>query len=106
MRWLKLKLKFVVLMLTVGSCLVLAQPMHIDAAQTSTKSVARVGFYETGQTPTQDSTQTNTTHQARLPQTGMVSGWFSPTLGFILLISSLSLINLRRRNSSNEKNYD
>ncbi|WP_426355817.1 hypothetical protein [Latilactobacillus sakei] len=49
MRWLKNKSKFVVLMLIIGSGLIVVNPTHTSAnAQTATKSVARVGFYETG----------------------------------------------------------
>lgn len=103
MYWLRIKAKFIVLMLIMGSCLIVARPTHTDA-QTATKSTARVGFYETGQP--QNTTQTEIKNQDRLPQTGTHSVWLSTTLGIILLIGNLGLYKQKRRDFYNEKIYD
>ncbi|MSD83856.1 LPXTG cell wall anchor domain-containing protein [Lactobacillus curvatus] len=107
MCWVKIKAKFVVPMLIIGIFSTLVYPtQHVDAAQTGTKSIARVGFYEIGETKAQNSNETKTKHQDKLPQTGTYFGWFIPIIGFMLLISSLSIIYQRRRNYNNEKIYN
>ncbi|SON66348.1 conserved exported protein of unknown function [Latilactobacillus sakei] len=99
MRWLKNKSKFVVLMLIIGSGLIVVNPTHTSAnAQTATKSVARVGFYETGQPHKQAPIQTETKQQARLPQTGTSSVGLSTIVGIVLLIGSLGLFKQKRGN--------
>ena len=86
-------------MLIIGSGLIIVHPTHTSAnAQTTTKSVARVGFYETGQAHKQVPIQTATKQHARLPQTGASSVELSTIVGIVLLIGSLGLFKQRRGN--------